>query len=371
MTKSEETTTRPVRRKYLDSMASALLLVLVVALAGCSGSDTTETTSGGSDEATTTSAADVTTTSAADVTTTSEPDDSGEMKGTIAFGQPHRAGDFYAALLAGAKQEATERGYELLESFAEGEVENQINEINTWIAQGVNAVTVLALDPAAMAPLVDAAHEGGAVWVSYAAGMEGTDGAVLFDDEQGARIVGEEAARWINEELGGTAKVVLLGDDTIETPRLRLDGALSVIEEQAPGAEIVARQDGLLAPEALTAMQSLLQADPEINVVICAADDCALGVSQAYANSGLDTSKVFVAGWDGSKAAMEKVLEGDVIRAVGALDLNLIGRAVVFVPANILEGNDSEPTEFAAPYVLVTPDNVEEAQRLIDAFPSS
>jgi ABC-type sugar transport system substrate-binding protein len=364
MTNSPETPSRPTGRRRLRFAAGALSLALVMGLAACGGSDTTETTVGSDDGATTTSEAMA--------TTTSTSADTGDgMKGTIAFGQPHRAGDFYAALLAGAKQEAEERGYELLESFAEGEVENQINEINTWIAQGVDGMTVLALDPSAMQPLVDSAHEAGAVWVAYAAGMPGTDGAVLFDDEQGARIVGEEAARWINEELGGTAKVVLLGDDTIETPRLRLDGALAAIEELAPGAEIVARQDGLLAPEALTAMQSLLQADPEIDVVICAADDGALGVSQAYANSGLDTSKVFVAGWDGSKAAMQKVLDGDVIRAVGALDLNLIGRAVVFVPANILEGNDDEPTEFAAPYVLVTPDNVDEAQRLIDAFPSS
>lgn len=351
---------------------TVLAVVLAMVLVACGGASTSDTTAAGSETTApaTTGAPETTAPSTTAPATTATSVEQGS-KGTIAFGQPHRAGDFYAALLAGAQQEAADRGYTLLESFAEGKVENQINEVNTWIAQGVDAMTVLALDPNAMEPLVKAAQDAGSVFVSYAFKVPGSDGAVLFDDEQGAQIVGEEAARWINDKLGGEAKVVLLGDDTIETPRLRLDGALAVLKEKAPNAEIVARQDGLLAPEALTAMQSLLQANPDINVVLCASDDGALGVSQAYANSGLDTSKVFVAGWDGSKAAMQKVLDGDVIRADGALDLNLIGRASVFVPANIIEGNTSEPTDFAAPYVLVTPDNADEGQRLIDAFPSS
>lgn len=289
--------------------------------------------------------------------------------GTIAFAHPHRAGDFYSALKAGAQEAADERGYELVESFADGSIEAQIAEVNTWLAQGeIDAITIHSLDVNAMAPLVESAHAEGVPWIAYATPVDGADGSVLFDDEQGARAVGEEAARWINEKLDGKAKIVMLGDDTIETPRVRLDVAWETIQELAPDAELVTRQDGLLSPEALTTMQSLLQSDPDINVVLCAADDCALGVSQAYKASGVDTTNVFVAGWDGSKAAMEKVLEGDVIRAVGAIDLNAVGRASVDNAANALEGK--EPTESALPYVLITPDSVEDAERLISAFPT-
>ena len=288
--------------------------------------------------------------------------------GTIAFAHPHRAGDFYAALREGAQEAADERGYDLVESFADGSIESQIAEVNTWLAQGeVDAITIHSLDVNAMAPLVEQAHEAGVPWIAYATPVEGADGSVLFDDEQGARAVGEEAARWINENLDGVGRVVMLGDDTIQTPRVRLDVAWETIMELAPESELVTRQDGLLAPEALETMQSLLQSDPDINVVLCASDDCALGVSQAFKASGLDTTNVFVAGWDGSKAAMEKVLEGDVIRAVGAIDLNAVGRASVDNAANAIEG--LEPTDVSLPYVLITPETVEEAERLISAFP--
>lgn len=340
------------RRAVLKLMAGTVVALPVV-LAGCGGGNDS---SGGADAGTT-----ATDTGAA---TGGGSAASGDIR--IAFGQPHRAGDFYVALINGARAEAEARGVELLESFAEGEVEAQLNEINTWIAQDVNALVVLALDPNAVGPLIEKAHEEDIVWVSYAFAVPGSDGVTTFDDVQGGHIVGEAAGNWINDRLGGKAQVALLGDDTIETPRIRIDSALEKMLEIAPGAEVVARQDGLLAPEALETAQTLLQAHPDLQVVICAADDGALGVSQAYANSDVDTENVFVAGWDGSKAAMEKVLAGDVIRAVGALDLEAVGRSVIWVPLNVMDGK--EPIDYAAPYILVTPENRAEAERLIKAF---
>jgi ABC-type sugar transport system substrate-binding protein len=290
-----------------------------------------------------------------------------QEKPRIAFAQPHRAGDFYAALIKGAKEEADKLGYELLESFAEGEADAQVAEINTWIGQGVDAIVVLALDPNAMAPLVERAHEAGTKIISYAFDFPGSDGATLFDDAQGATALGQHAGQWIVDKLGGEAKIALLGNDTIETPRLRLDGALAAIQELAPNVEVVARQDGLLAPEALTATQSLLQAHPDLDMIITAADDGALGASQAVNAAGAATDTFYIGGWDGSKQAMQKVIDGDVIRADGALDLYEIGRSVVWVADNVLHGK--EPTRYANPYVLVTADNPEDAERLIAAFP--
>jgi ABC-type sugar transport system substrate-binding protein len=271
-------------------------------------------------------------------------DGGGGERRRIAFGQPHREGDFYVALIAGARAEAEAQNVELLESFASGEVEAQLNEINTWIAQGVDALTVLALDPKAVSPLIKKAQEADIVWVSYAFNVPGSDAVTTFDDIQGGKIVGDEAGKWINDKLGGSAEVAMLGDDTVETPRIRLDEA----------------------KKALEATQSLLQAHPDVKVILCAADDGALGASQAIGQSDVNKDEMFVAGWDGSRAAMQKVLDGDVIRAVGALDLSAVGRSVVSVPLAVIEGNGEK--EYAAPYVLVTPENKAEAERLIKAF---
>ena len=42
-------------------------------------------------------------------------------------------------------------------------------------------------------------------------------------------------------------------------------------------AEIVNRTEAVLAPEAFTATQSILQANPNVNVILCIADDGCLG----------------------------------------------------------------------------------------------
>ncbi|MGE0140948.1 MAG: substrate-binding domain-containing protein, partial [Ilumatobacteraceae bacterium] len=105
--------------------------------------------------------------------------------GTIAFAHPHRAGDFYSALKAGAQEAADERGYELVESFADGSIEAQIAEVNTWLAQGeIDAITIHSLDVNAMAPLVESAHAEGVPWIACATPVDGADGSVLFEDRK-------------------------------------------------------------------------------------------------------------------------------------------------------------------------------------------
>ena len=287
-------------------------------------------------------------------------------KGRIAFGQPHRTADVYKPLIAGAKEEGAKRGYEILESFAEGQAAKQVAEINTWIAQEVDALVILPLDEKAMAPLVKKAKDAGSVFVTYSVSVPGEDGHILFDHPQGAALVGEAAGKWVNETLGGKAEVALLTAEFNENGRLRINGAEQKLLELAPNAKVVARQEAILAPEALKATQSILQAHPNVNVIICIADDGCLGAAQAFKATRRDPETMFIAGFDGSKQVMERIIAGEPIRATAALDLLAIGRSVAWVPANILEGG--EPTSVNHPYQLVTVDTPDLAQKLIASY---
>jgi ABC-type sugar transport system substrate-binding protein len=288
------------------------------------------------------------------------------IQGQIAFGQPDRTADVYKPLIAGAKLEGRERGYEVLESFAEGRADKQIAEINTWIGSGVKAMTILPLDEQAMQPAIEKAHEAGIVFVSYSDIIPNADGYTVFDSVQGGEMVGEWVGNWINENLGGEAKIASLLADFHETGRQRIGGAEKKILELAPNVEIVNRTEAVLAPEAFEVTQSVLQANPDLNVVLCIADDGCLGAAQAFAATDRDPSTVCIVGWDGSREVMSRILEGGPIRATGALDLFTIGRSAIWVPANIVEGK--EPTNYTSMYELVTADTPELAQRLIDAF---
>jgi ribose transport system substrate-binding protein len=288
------------------------------------------------------------------------------IQGQIAFGQPDRTADVYKPLIAGAKLEGQARGYEVLESFAEGRADKQIGEINNWIGSGVKAMTILPLDEKAMQPAIEKAHEAGIVFVSYSDIIPNADGYTVFDSVQGGEMVGEWVGNWITETLGGEAEIASLTADFHETGRQRIGGAEKKIAELAPNAKVVNRTEAVLAPEAFTATQSILQANPNVNVILCIADDGCLGAAQALAATDRDPNTVCIVGWDGSREVMKRIMEGGPIRATGALDLLAIGRSAIWVPANILE--NKEPKNNSSKYELVTADTPELAQRLIDAY---
>lgn len=288
------------------------------------------------------------------------------VQGQIAFGQPDRTADVYKPLIAGAKLEGRERGYEVLESFAEGRADKQIAEINNWIGAGVKAMTILPLDEKAMQPAIQKAHDAGIVFVSYSDIIPNADGYTVFDSVQGGEMVGEWVANWINENLGGEAEIASLTADFHETGRQRIGGAEKKIAELAPNTKVVNRTEAVLAPEAFEATQSILQANPNVNVILCIADDGCLGAVKAFEATGRDPATMCIVGWDGSREVMKQILAGGPIRATGALDLLAIGRSAIWVPANILEGK--EPKNNNSQYVLVTADDPEVAQQLIDNY---
>jgi ribose transport system substrate-binding protein len=275
---------------------------------------------------------------------------------TIAFAQPDTSASVYPLLLKGAKQEAAKRGYQLLESHANHQLDAQVNELNTWIAQGIGGVIVLPLDNNAMLPLIQKAHSAGVKFLDYSdKALPGTDGWVIFNNLQGAALVGADAGRWVNRTLGGKAQVALLTHEIQQTGRDRIHGGIKALQKVAPKAKVVAKHEGVLAAECLTVTQSLLQAHPDLNVILCIADDGALGAEKAFAQTHPSAARkrtMYIAGWDGSIPAMKAVISGGVIRSTGALDLVGIGAASVRATANAIEGTGS--TRINYPYVLVS-----------------
>lgn len=334
----------PTRREFLARSSAAGLSVLVFGAAACGDDD-----SGGG------------------ASSSGGGGGGGGGGGRIAFGQPDRGGAVYPPLIAGAKEEAAKRGYEVVESFSAGSVDKQVAEINTWIAQKLKAIVVLPQDEKAMAPLVARAKKAKIPFVAYSSPVAGADGIVTFDHAQGAELVGQAVGDWINKTQGGKAEVALLTFDEVETGRVRVRNAEKKMKQVAPGAKVVATQKAILSPDALKVSQSMLRAHPDISVFICIADDGCLGVRQAFNATGRDPKSVYITGYDGAKPVMERILAGDdPIKSTAALDLKEIGRMSIAVPANLVEGK--KPTSYNAPYKLVTTETKDLARELITNY---
>jgi len=256
--------------------------------------------------------------------------------------------------MAGAKLECKARGYELLESHANSQLDAQLSEIQTWIAEGVGAIVALPLDNNAIVPLIHQAHKAGIKFLDYSDNaLPGVDGWVIFDNLQGAKLVGDYAGQWVNKNLGGQAQVGLLTHQIQLTGRQRIDGCVSALQSVAPGAQVVAQHEGVLSPDTFPAFQSMLQAHPDINVAICIADEGCDGVLRAFEAthpSAQRTTDMFICGFDGSGPTITAIESGGPIRATGALDAISIGKASIEAAVNCIEGKNPKKINF--PYVL-------------------
>lgn len=290
----------------------------------------------------------------------------------MAFAQPDTAFAGYPLLLKGVKDYASSRGFSVLESHANSKLDAQVSEINTWIGQGVGGIIVLPLDNDAMHPLIIKAHQNHVKFLDYSDNaLPGVDGWVIFNNLQGAKLVGTYVGNWVNKTLGGTAKVALLTHEIQKTGRQRIHGAVAAMQQVAPGAKVITQHEGVLAADTLPVAQSMLQANPDLNVFICIADDGCLGVERAFSQtnpSAQRTSKMCIVGFDGTMPVFEKIVANTAIRATGALDLIKVGGASAEVTINAVEGK--QPTKISYPYVLCaqTPAGLAQTEKLINRY---
>ena len=113
--------------------------------------------------------------------------------------------------------------------------------------------------------------------------------------------------------------------------------------------------------EAMTAMESVLQAHPEVRMVLCAQDSAAVGAYQAVISSGLPQEEFFVAGCDGISEALGYIEEGTPYRLsiANAKLTSQMGYELVQNVSMAVAGLDYESPYYAA-VAAVNADNVKD-----------
>jgi ribose transport system substrate-binding protein len=174
------------------------------------------------------------------------------------------------------------------------DLQKAISDINSWVAQGFDAIILI---PDAGAPgaqlqsLQDATAQGVTVvpWGSDPAGVEGTDYLSYVDWD--TREAGRTWGRWMAEALGGEGKIVYLGGPAgVAVGLHELEGIVEVFADY-PGMEIltgtddyaITNWDPAMAQQTMTA---LLGQFPEIDGVISNYGTDAVGVIRAFEAAG-------------------------------------------------------------------------------------
>lgn len=216
-------------------------------------------------------------------------------------------------------------------------LEQQINAVQGWITLGVDAIVVLPIDPTALAPLQKQAQSAGIKWLTYLGKMDDSDGFVGFDHAQSGQLVANAAVAWAKANDVEDAKALVTTLTGLPSLSPRWTEVERIFGEN--GIAIVTKQDSGDQTSGLKLAETVLSQHPDLDIIVGLNDDAAVGAYRAVKVAGIDQSKMFIGGQDGSFEGLTAINEGGAYRGSSAILINELGRNIVDQAINAINGN--------------------------------
>ncbi|WP_405872567.1 substrate-binding domain-containing protein [Streptomyces sp. NBC_00005] len=260
---------------------------------------------------------------------------------------------FFVQIRAGAQAEAKKLGVDLTVTDAQNDASQQANQLQNFTSSNLGAIIVNPVDSDAASNSVKAADKAKIPVIAVDRGVNKAtvDTLVASDNVAG----GELSARTIGEKLGGKGKIVILqGQAGTSAARERAEGFAKGLKAY-PGIKVVAQQPADFdRTKGLDVMSNLLQAHPDVQGVIAANDEMALGAIKALGSKA--GKSVQVIGFDGTPDGLTAVKKGTLYASVAQQPTQL-GRIAVDNALKALQGKKVQET-VKVPVKVVTKENV-------------
>ena len=284
--------------------------------------------------------------------------------------------EYWQTMERGYQDAAAEKGVtiDVLSVPTEQDTEQQLNQLQTALAQGYDAIMVSPITPANLIPALVAANQAGIPIINVdervdpaaaeAAGAKLT--SVIASDNRDA---GARAAQYMIDNIPDGGKVAIIeGKAGNQSGLDRKEGFQEAIEA-AGNFEIVASQPADWDQQrALDAATNILQANPDLVGFYAANDTMALGVVEAARAAG-KLDQVVIIGTDAIPAALAAVQAGDMEGTVAQFPAEeariATSLAILALQGHPVEGFIPSPIE------LITKDNVAEMLQPAEATPAA
>jgi len=247
---------------------------------------------------------------------------------------------------------------------AEGDFFKQTIAIELFIAQGFGGVFMFVLPDGMDKIVAHARAKGVCIFNHSATPITGCTQNIVLDQHIAGYNVGKYAARWIIEKLGGKAEVGILANLTDSQLIVRTQGLKDGLRENCPGAVLAGEVEANTVDTGAAAAANLLQAHPNIAVILAFSDDPGVGAYTAALEAGRnDRNRFFVGSADGTRLGMEKVAEGGIYQCCAFFFFSFSATQAIRDLDRCLRGEMVPPTRIMGSK-LVTKDNVEEFDRI-------
>ncbi|MEL6585843.1 MAG: D-xylose ABC transporter substrate-binding protein [Pseudomonadota bacterium] len=237
-------------------------------------------------------------------------------------------------------------GASYISADAQSSASKQLSDVESLIAQGADALIILAQDAQAIGPAVDAADAEGIPVVGYDRLIEDSRAFYLtFDNVE----VGRMQARAVLEAQPEGNYVMIKGSPTDPNADFLRGGQQEVLQEAIDAGKITivgeAYTDGWLPANAQRNMEQILTAaDNAVDAVVASNDGTAGGVVAALTAQGMDG--IPVSGQDGDHAALNRVALGTQTVSVWK-DARELGKAAGEIAVALASGTAAADVDSA------------------------
>lgn len=287
-------------------------------------------------------------------------------KAKIGFSVSTLNNAFFVGLKLGVEKGAQQQGFDLVQTNANGDAQQQVNDAINLLSQGVSALVLNPIDSKAIIPAVQKANQMGVPVFTLDRGSDG--GKVTSFVASDNVALGRTGAKWIADQLkarygspkGNVVDLIGLVGTTAATDR---EKGFSDEIAKYPDIKVVARQEGAFDQEkSLNAMTDILQKFPQIDAVFGANDDNTVGAEKAIDNAGRykplgDRQHILVIGADGTAQALSAIRAGKQDATISQNPIQMAAKSLSFI-ADYLAKKPVPPT-YAWPTLLIDKSNID------------
>lgn len=282
-----------MKKRFVALMCAAAMMVSLVACGGGGTSSSGAASSGAASSGAASSSADASTPSGdtgstegiqADEALYSQADLASLSGKKIGITIQSLGNAYWAGVMSALKEVLDANGAQHTIVACDDNSATQIGQIENFISSGCDLIMVHPSDAAAVEDVCAQAREAGIKVMCWDDPMTNTDGNWILNNTDLGIAIGEMAGAFINEHYSedNKAEVTVIGYPQTKVLLERGNGIKIGLENVAAGKyEIVAEQAAIEAGDAQTAMETILQKNPDCKVVTGIGAGAMIGANEA------------------------------------------------------------------------------------------
>jgi inositol transport system substrate-binding protein len=227
--------------------------------------------------------------------------------------------EYWVAGFEAIKAELKKRDVAMLEAIADGDANRQFEQVNNFIARGVDGIIIAPKDAKTVIPMIKAANAANIPIVLYNRPADQTDAksvAVVADNFAITKATVEYLCEQAKKSGRKYKALILMGDLGDINAIGRRDGFEAAVKGYSDIIEVVARVPTEWNQEkALAGVTNALQANPDINFIFTSSDFLFPSIISALKNANKykkigEDGHVLMGGFDGDATAYQMLKDG-------------------------------------------------------------